>query len=377
MKYQYDYRLPEHVKYLTRQLATVTTGPWRIMEVCGGQTHSILRYGIDRLIPSSIELIHGPGCPVCVTPAEKIDLAIAIAGSPRTILCSYGDMLRVPGSWESLLSAKAKGAVVRIVYSPMEALELARENPDYQVVFFAVGFETTAPANAMTIYQAEQLNVKNYSMLVAQVLIVPAMKYLLQSAECQIQGFLAAGHVCSITGLKSYHKLAEEFKIPLVVTGFEPVDIILGITACIKQLEEGRTEVENQYPRSVQSTGNQYALDLLEQVYEVVDMDWRGLGSIKDGAYQLREKYRDFDAEEKYQNSINHSFARKIPVCQADKVLCGQMKPWQCPYFAKDCRPQNPLGAPMVSAEGACAAYYFYRDGLQLSLGGENGTVVR
>lgn len=329
------------------------------MEVCGGQTHSIVKFGLDELLPPSLSLIHGPGCPVCVTPLELIDKAVEIAGRPDIIFCSFGDMLRVPGSSGNLLSAKARGADVRVVYSPLDALAVAKDNPAKQVVFFAVGFETTAPANAMAVYQAALGGIRNFSVLVSHVLVPPAMEAILSSPENRVQGFLAAGHVCTIMGYAEYESLAVKYRVPIVVTGFEPVDILGGIWMCVRQLEEGRAEVENQYSRSVSRSGNVRAQELIREIFSVSPRKWRGLGEIPQSGFALREKYRLFDAEERFALSGYH--AEEPPECISGLVLRGLKKPLECPEFGTRCLPEHPLGAPMVSGEGACAAYYRYR----------------
>lgn len=328
------------------------------MEICGGQTHNIVKYGLDQLLPKSMELIHGPGCPVCVTPESKIDAAIAIAAGENVIICSYGDMLRVPGSDLSLLQAKTDGADVRLVYSPMDALRIARENPGKEVVFFAVGFETTAPANGMSVFLARQQAVDNFSVIVSHVLVPPAMKAILSNPESRVQGFLAAGHVCTIVGVEAYHSLAEEFEIPIVVTGFEPVDILEGLNRCVRMLEKNQVGVENQYSRSVRESGNVPAQRLLNEVFEVIDMEWRGIGSIAASGLGLKPGYQHYDAERRF----SHRYKKRAchSGCQAGEILLGLKKPVECPHFAGTCHPGNPLGAPMVSSEGACAAYYQY-----------------
>jgi len=329
------------------------------MEICGGQTHTIVKFGIESLLPKEISLVHGPGCPVCVTPIEMIDKAIAIAALPDVILTSFGDMLRVPGSQKDLLTVKAEGGNVRIVYSPLDALTIAQKNPDKQVVFFAVGFETTAPANAMAIYQAKKLGIENFSILCSHVLVPPAMEAILSSPHNLVQGFLAAGHVCTVMGYEEYFPLAEKYRVPIVVTGFEPVDILQGVYMTIKQLEDGRYEVENQYSRSVRREGNLPARKLLAEVFEPTDRKWRGIGEIPMSGYQLQEDYREFDAEIKYQtSSIEH---QESSICIAGLVLQGLKKPHECSAFRKECTPERPLGAPMVSTEGACAAYFHYK----------------
>jgi hydrogenase expression/formation protein HypD len=330
-----------------------------MMEVCGGQTHSIIRHGIDQLLPDGVEMIHGPGCPVCVTPLEIIDKALAIAARPEVIFCSFGDMLRVPGSSQDLFTIKSAGGDVRVVYSPLDALNLARENPDKEVVFFGIGFETTAPANAMTVYQAKRLGVKNFSLLVSHVLVPPAMAAIMQSPSCRVQAFLAAGHVCSVMGTGEYPPLAKKYGVPIVVTGFEPLDILEGIRQTIVQLEEGRHEVENAYPRAVRAEGNIPAMRMLRDVFAVTDRTWRGIGMIPQSGWQLSERYREFDAERRFDVTDIHT--DESPLCRSGEVLQGLIKPHECSAFGKQCTPRNPLGATMVSSEGACAAYYTYR----------------
>lgn len=359
MKFLDEYRDGDEARRLADAIAKEATKPWTLMEICGGQTHSIVRFGIDRLLPENVELVHGPGCPVCVTPISKIDQAIAVARRPGFILTSFGDMLRVPGSESSLLHARAAGADVRTVYSPLDAVELAAKNPDRQVVFFAVGFETTAPANALAVQTAANRELKNFSILTAHVRVPPAISALLQSPNARVQGFLAAGHVCAIMGVDEYVDLSKRYRVPIVVTGFEPVDILLGVYLCIKQLEEGRTEVENPYARAVRSEGNERAVRLMDEVFELCDRDWRGLGAIPSSGLQLREGYRRFDAEERF--SLEPAAEPGSGDCQASLVLQGLLKPDQCPAFGKPCTPEDPLGAPMVSSEGACAAYFRYR----------------
>jgi len=359
VKYLDEYRDPATAKKLVAAIASITTKPWNIMEVCGGQTHSIIKYGIDQLLPNAINLIHGPGCPVCVTPLEYIDKALAIAQLPEVIFCSFGDMLRVPGSHHDLLGLKAQGADIRIVYSPMESLTIAQQHPDKQVVFFGVGFETTAPATALLAYQAKQLALKNFSLLVCHVRVPPVMEALLNSPNNQVQGFLGAGHVCSIMGYHEYLPLAAHFKMPIVITGFEPVDILQGIYLCIKQLEEGRFEVENEYRRVVKEQGNLPAQQLMQTVFEIVDRSWRGLGNIAASGLALTAEYNDWNAERRF--SVANINTQEPAECRSGEVLQGLIKPAQCPEFGTRCTPEHPLGATMVSSEGACAAYYRYR----------------
>jgi hydrogenase expression/formation protein HypD len=358
MKFIDEYRDPEAVRSLVTAIQATTMRPWTIMEICGGQTHTIVRYGLDTLLPPEITLVHGPGCPVCVTPVELIDRAIAIASQPGVILTSYGDMLRVPGSASDLLSIKARGGDVRIVYSPLDAVTLAAQHPDREVVFFAVGFETTAPANAMALVQAQRRGLKNFSVLSAHVLVPPAIRAILSSPVNRVQGFLAAGHVCAVMGYNEYLPLASEFHTPIVVTGFEPVDILQGIHMTVRQLEQGRSDVENQYARVVRREGNRAARAVIEEVFEVGDRTWRGIGVIPDSGYHIRDAYRAFNAEERF--AVGHIEARESPLCIAGSVLQGLRKPHECPAFGRECTPETPLGAPMVSSEGACAAYYRY-----------------
>jgi len=359
MKYLDEFSNPDFAKRIVEQIHAATTQPWAMMEVCGGQTHSIIRHGIDQLLPEGLEMIHGPGCPVCVTPLEIIDKALAIAATKDVIFCSFGDMLRVPGSREDLFMIKSAGGDVRVVYSPLDALTLARQNPTKQVVFFGIGFETTAPANAMTVYQAKRLAVENFSMLVSHVLVPPAMAAIMESPTCRVQGFLAAGHVCSVMGTAQYPPLAEKYHVPIVVTGFEPLDILEGIRLTVLQLEQGRHEVENAYPRAVVDAGNVPAMAMLEDVFEVTDRTWRGIGMIAQSGWRLSERYRDFDAE--YRFEVRDIHTNESPLCRSGEVLQGFIKPHECAAFGKECTPRKPLGATMVSSEGACAAYYTYR----------------
>jgi hydrogenase expression/formation protein HypD len=359
VKYLDEFSNPDLAKRLLEQIHAVTTQNWALMEVCGGQTHSIIRHGIDQLLPDGIEMIHGPGCPVCVTPLEIIDKALAIAQRPDVIFCSFGDMLRVPGSSQDLFAVKSGGADVRVVYSPLDALNLARQNPLKQVVFFGIGFETTAPANAMTVYQAKRLGVKNFSMLVSHVLVPPAMAAIMESPTCRVQAFLAAGHVCSVMGTSQYPPLAQRYRVPIVVTGFEPLDILEGIRRAVVQLEEGRHELENAYPRAVPAEGNVAAMTLLADVFEVTDRKWRGIGMIAGSGWKLSRRYLDFDAEQRFDVVDIH--ADESPLCRSGEVLQGLIKPHECAAFGRECTPRKPLGATMVSSEGACAAYYAYR----------------
>ncbi len=361
MKFISEYRNADSTKKYIREIQTITTKKWVIMEICGGQTHALLKYGIDELLQDNITLLHGPGCPVCVTPLEKIDKAIKIASMPDVIFCSFGDMLRVPGSTEDLLSAKAGGCDIRIVYSPMDALNIAEQNPAKNVVFFGIGFETTAPAVAMAVYQAFNLNISNFSVLVSHVLVPPAIEAILSSPNTAVQGFLAAGHVCSVMGYHEYIPIAEKYKIPIVVTGFEPLDLVQGIYLCVKQLEEGRAVVENQYIRSVKKEGNIPARQLMKKLYTTVNRQWRGIGEIANSGLQLKEEYRAFDAEIKF--NLQDFDVREPGNCISGLVLQGIKKPVECGAFGTACTPEHPLGATMVSSEGACAAYYYYRKG--------------
>jgi hydrogenase expression/formation protein HypD len=359
MKYLDEYRDAELVHKGLEEIRRMVTRPWSLMEICGGQTHSIMRHGLDELLPEEIELIHGPGCPVCVTPLELIDKAIAIAARPDVIFTSFGDMLRVPGSDEDLFRTRAGGGDVRVVYSPLDAVKIAQQNPDRQVVFFGIGFETTAPANAMSVWQAKQLGVKNYSMLVSHVRVPPAMRAILSSPYNQVQGFLAAGHVCAVMGYWEYPPIAEEFKVPIVVTGFEPVDLVEGMLLAVKQLEANRHEVENAYGRAVTLEGNKPAQDLINKVFVECDRKWRGIGTIPSSGWRLRDEYADFDAEKRF--AVENIDTKESPLCISGLVLQGRKKPNECPAFGKECTPEHPLGATMVSSEGACAAYYRYR----------------
>jgi hydrogenase expression/formation protein HypD len=359
MKYIDEYRDAQAAQQLARAIAAVTTRPWTIMEVCGGQTHAIVRFGIDELLPKEITLVHGPGCPVCVTPVEMIDKSIELASRPDVILCSFGDMLRVPGSRTDLLTVKAGGGDVRIVYSPTDALRIARQHLDKEVVFFAVGFETTAPANAMAVHLAKRNAIANFSMLISHVLVPPAMAAILGSAHNRVQGFLAAGHVCTIMGYTEYEPLAEKYGVPIVVTGFEPLDILQGVYLCVRQLEEGRAEVENQYARSVRREGNFPAQQLLQEVFRVVPRRWRGIGEIAHSGFGLTDPYSEFDAERRF-GVIDHTVEEPTE-CISALVLQGVKKPHECPLFSGRCTPEHPMGATMVSSEGACAAYYRYR----------------
>ena len=359
MKYLEEFSDPLLARRLLDRIRETTTRPWEIMEVCGGQTHSIIRHGIDQLLPAEIEMIHGPGCPVCVTPLEIIDKALEIAARPDVIFCSFGDMLRVPGSSMDLFRVKSAGGDVRVVYSPLDALNLARDNPDRQVVFFGIGFETTAPANAMTVYQAKRLGIENFSLLVSHVLVPPAIAAIMESPTCRVQAFLAAGHVCSVMGISEYPPLAERYGVPIVVTGFEPLDLLEGIRRTVLQLESGRHEVENAYPRAVSAEGNLAAQAMLRDVFDVTDRAWRGIGVIPRSGWRLSERYRDFDAEARF--GVGGITTPESSICRSGEVLQGLIKPHECAAFGRECTPRNPLGATMVSSEGACAAYYLYR----------------
>jgi hydrogenase expression/formation protein HypD len=359
MKYIDEFNDPELAKRLLDDIHATVKQPWAIMEVCGGQTHSIIRHGIDQLIPDQVEMIHGPGCPVCVTPLELIDKALEIASRPDVIFCSFGDMLRVPGSGRDLFRVKSEGGDIRVVYSPLDALKLARENPDREVVFFGIGFETTAPPNAMAVFQAKRLGVPNFSMLVSHVRVPPAIDAIMQSPACRVQAFLAAGHVCSVMGTQEYPPLVERYSVPIVVTGFEPLDILEGIRHTVHQLERGESYLDNAYARAVPPEGNLAARKLLSEVFTVTDRGWRGIGVIPDSGWRLSETYRDFDAEYRFQVGDIHT--DESAVCRSGEVLQGLIKPHECAAFGTQCTPRNPLGATMVSSEGACAAYYLYR----------------
>lgn len=358
MKFLDEYRNEEMAQRIAAEIARTVTRPWVLMEVCGGQTHSIVKYGIDQLLPKQVELVHGPGCPVCVTSLEMIDKAHAIASRPDVIFCSFGDMLRVPGSRHDLLVLKSRGADIRVVYSPMDCLKIARANPDRQVVFFAIGFETTAPANAMSVWQAQRQGIDNFSILVSHVLVPPAIASILQSPNNRVQGFLGPGHVCTVMGYHEYLPISAHYRVPIVITGFEPVDILEGVYMTVRQLEAGRAEVENQYPRVVQEAGNRVAQDIVNDVFDVCDRKWRGVGSIPKSGYKLRWEFRDYDAERLF--NVKEIDTEEPDICISGQVLRGLKKPHDCPAFGKECTPEHPLGATMVSAEGACAAYYAY-----------------
>ncbi len=364
MKYLSEFRNGEQALRLAEQISKCVTRPWAIMEVCGGQTHSIIRNGIDQILPPQLEMIHGPGCPVCVTPLATIDKAIAIAAQPKVIFCSYGDMLRVPGSGQDLMQVKSAGADVRIVYSPLESLQIALANPDREVVFLAIGFETTAPANAMVVKQAKKLGLKNFSALVSHVLVPAAMTAIMNSPGTRVNAFLAAGHVCCVTGYRAYPVLCEQFRVPIVITGFEPLDLLEGIRRTVIQLENGRAQVENAYARVVSEQGNLAAQAVIAEVFEVTDRIWRGIGEIPDSGWRLAETYRDYDAESRF--AVAAIAPQESSVCRAGDVLKGAIKPRECPAFGTSCTPRTPLGATMVSGEGACAAYYNYGRLVQL-----------
>lgn len=352
------YRDPRLARQTLDEIHQTVTRPWVLMEICGGQTHAIMRCGIDQLLPEQVELVHGPGCPVCVTPLETIDRALAIASLPGVIFTSYGDMLRVPGSGLDLAAVRAGGGDVRVVYSPLDAVRIAQNNPDREVVFFAIGFETTAPANAMSVLQASRLGVSNYSVLVSHVRVPPAMKAILQSPLNRVQGFLAAGHVCAVMGYWEYHPIAQAHQVPIVVTGFEPLDILRGVLHAVRQLEDGRAEVENSYARAVREEGNTAALDVIDQVFEPCDRAWRGIGVIPDSGWRLRPEFAQHDAEQRF--AVAEIRPRESELCIAGEILQGLKKPTDCAAFGGACTPEHPLGATMVSAEGACAAYYSY-----------------
>jgi hydrogenase expression/formation protein HypD len=358
MRFVDEYRSAADARKYVQLIERTVTKPWTLMEICGGQTHTFIKSGLDRLLPPSLTLVHGPGCPVCVTPLELIDRAIAIAGRPEVIFTSFGDMLRVPGSTTDLLSVKARGGDVRMVYSPLDAVGLAQKQPDRQVVFFAVGFETTAPANAMAVWQAARLGLENFSILCSHVLVPPAMEAILGSPANRVQAFLAAGHVCAVMGFREYEPIAARHGVPIVVTGFEPLDLLQGVYLAVRALEEGRHGVENQYARAVTREGNQRAQALMKEVFEVCDRAWRGIGVIPRSGYALRTAFARFDAERRF--DVSAVTAGESPLCIAGQVLQGLKKPHECTAFGTLCTPEHPLGAPMVSSEGACAAYYLY-----------------
>ena len=359
MKYLDEFRDPKRIKQTLKAIHRITTRNWRIMEICGGQTHAILKYGLQQLLPQEITLIHGPGCPVCVTPVSKIEAALQIASRPGVIFCSFGDMLRVPGNARDLLSLKAEGADIRTVYSPMDAVRIAIENPVKEIVFFAVGFETTIPTTAMAAVEAKKNGLTNFSLLVSHVLVPPAIEILLSAPDCHIQGFLAPGHVCTVTGTKSYASLSETYHVPIVVTGFEPLDLLTGIHRCVECLESGDVCLDNQYKRSVRDQGNPQALALMKEVYEVVDQEWRGIGVIPNSGLILKQAFRSLDAEIRF--DVKSIMTEESAACISGLVLRGSKSPLECPSFGNPCTPESPLGAPMVSSEGACSAYYRYR----------------
>ncbi len=358
MKYLDEYRDPEVARHYVTAIEKITTKPWTIMEICGGQTHAIVRYGIQNMLPGEITLVHGPGCPVCVTPIEKIDKALEIAARPEVIFCSFGDMLRVPGSVTDLLSVRAEGGDVRVIYSPLDAVQVARDNPHKEIVFFAVGFETTAPGNAMAVYQAREMGLKNFSLLVSHVLVPPVMESILSNPDGKVQGFLAAGHVCTVMGMDAYVPIAAKYKVPIVVTGFEPLDILQGLYMCIRQLEAGRRQVENQYSRVVEAHGNRSAQQLISEVFQVIPRQWRGLGEIPQSGWGLAPAYADYDAERHF--GLTEILPEESSDCISGEIMQGLKKPVQCPAFGIKCTPDHPIGAPMVSTEGACSAYYRY-----------------
>ena len=358
MKYLDEYRDPQTAQRLAAAVARTVTRPWTIMEVCGGQTHAIVKYGIDRMLPPDVELVHGPGCPVCVTALETIDRAHAVASRAGVVFCSFGDMLRVPGSRGDLLQLKAQGCDVRVVYSPLDAVNLAAAHPQRQVVFFAIGFETTAPANAMAVWLARRRGLTNFSMLVAHVLVPPALAAVLAAPDNRVQGFLGPGHVCTVMGCSEYEPVAARWNVPIVVAGFEPIDLLDGVLRVVRQLEAGQAVVENQYGRAVRMEGNPASRKLLEEVFEVCDRKWRGVGLIPGSGYKLRRAFQDHDAELRF--AVDALTTEESAACISGRILRGLKKPYECPAFGKECTPQNPLGATMVSAEGACAAYFAY-----------------
>ncbi len=359
MKYLDEFGDPQLARRLLDDIAATVTRPWALMEVCGGQTHTIVRNGIDQLLPEGVEMIHGPGCPVCVTPLETIDRALAIASLPDVIFCSFGDMIRVPGSTRDLVGVRSAGGDVRVVYSPLDAVQVARDNPDREVVFFGIGFETTAPANAMAVKVARTQGVANFSMLVSHVLVPPAITAIMESPVCRVQGFLAAGHVCTVMGMGQYEGLVHRYRVPIVVTGFEPLDVLEGIRRVVHQLEEGRAELDNAYPRAVDPAGNPVARAVVDEVFTTCDRQWRGIGMIEQSGWRLSESFADLDAERRF--DVAGVTAVESPLCRAGEVLQGLIKPYECAAFGSQCTPRNPLGAPMVSSEGACAAYYQFR----------------
>lgn len=366
MKHLDEFNDPELARRLLDEIARVSTRPAVLMEVCGGQTHSIIRHGIDQMLPPGLELLHGPGCPVCVTPLETIDRALAIAALTDVMFCSFGDMLRVPGSTHDLLTVKSRGGDVRVVYSPLDAVRLAERHPERQVVFFAVGFETTAPANALAVEQARRLGLDNFSLLVSHVLVPPALEAILQAPTCRVQGFLAAGHVCAVMGVDQYRAVCDRYRVPIVITGFEPLDLLDGIRRAVVQLETGRAQVENAYTRVVRDEGNPVARALLARVFEVCDRTWRGIGLIPDSGWRLRPDFRAFDAEARF--DVGRIHAVESPLCHSGEVLQGLIAPTGCPAFGRECTPRTPLGATMVSDEGTCAAYFTHR---RVAVGGD------
>jgi hydrogenase expression/formation protein HypD len=358
MQFVNEFRDAHLVRGVIEEIRRTVTHPWVLMEICGGQTHSIMRYGLDQLLPAEIELVHGPGCPVCVTPLEQIDRALSIATQPEVIFTSFGDMLRVPGSQHDLFSIRARGGQVRVVYSPLDAVKIAQQNPDKQVVFFAIGFETTAPANAMSVLQAQSLGLQNYSVLVSHVCVPPAMHTILSSPHNRVQGFLAAGHVCTVMGYKDYLPIAHQYGVPMAVTGFEPLDLLQGILETVRMLEKGEVDVHNAYPRAVTLEGNKAAQSIIQRTFEPVDRKWRGIGVIPLSGWGLRPEFSAFDTEKRFE--VSHIQTQESPVCIAGQILQGLKKPTDCPAFGIGCTPDNPIGAPMVSSEGACSAFYRY-----------------
>lgn len=358
MQYVNEFRDGDLVEGVIAEIRRTVTRPWTLMEICGGQTHSIMRYGLDQLLPQEIELVHGPGCPVCVTPLEQIDRALAIAARPDVIFTSFGDMLRVPGSQEDLFSVRARGGQVKVVYSPLDAVRIAEENPDKQVVFFAIGFETTAPPNAMSVLQAQALGLKNYSVLVSHVCVPPAMHAILSSPLNRVQGFLAAGHVCTVMGYWEYPPIAQQYQVPITVTGFEPLDLVQGILMTVQMLEKGEVDVKNAYSRAVTYEGNRAAQAMIQKVFQPIDRNWRGIGTIPMSGWGLRPEFSDFDAKKRFE--VGSIQTKESEVCIAGQILQGLKKPNECPAFGTLCRPEKPLGAPMVSSEGTCSAFYRY-----------------
>jgi hydrogenase expression/formation protein HypD len=358
MQFTTEFRDGELVRGVIEEIRRTVTRPWTLMEICGGQTHAIMRYGLDQLLPPEIELVHGPGCPVCVTPLEQIDRALEIARQPGVIFTSFGDMLRVPGSQHDLFSIRARGGQVKVVYSPLDAVRIAQENPEKQVVFFAIGFETTAPPNVMSVIQAQALGLKNYSVLVSHVCVPPAMHAILGSPHNRVQGFLAAGHVCTVMGYSEYPPIARQYGVPMSITGFEPLDLVQGILSTVRMLEKGEVDVKNDYSRAVTYEGNQAAQAMIRRVFQPIDRNWRGIGMIPASGWGLRPEFSEFDAEQRF--AVGHILTRESEHCIAGQILQGQKKPHECPAFGTLCRPETPLGAPMVSSEGACSAFYRY-----------------